>query len=66
MTYKWTDLSKTQQNQARRISETLWDEGIKATVSQIAKYFDEAMEFTRGQYDRAEFIALVGGKARVQ
>lgn len=63
MTYKWEKLSKTQQNAARRIRDNLAREGVGVTVSQVAKYFDEAMAFERGQYDRAEFIALVGGVA---
>lgn len=61
MTYKWNDLSKTQQNAARRIRDQLATEGIGATVSQIAKHFDEAMAFTAGRYDREKFITLVEG-----
>jgi hypothetical protein len=61
MAYRWEQLSKNQHDAARRIRDRLAHEGIGVSVSQVAKYFDEAMEFTRGDYDRDAFIKLVGG-----
>lgn len=57
--YKWAQLSKRQQDEARAVRQQMWDQGMSATVSQIAKRYDDAMAFRRGELSLAEFARLV-------
>lgn len=62
-TYKWAQLSRWQQDEARAVRQQLWDQGMSATVSQIAKRYDDAMAFSRGELSFAEFARLVDAVA---
>lgn len=47
---KWHQMTSTQQNAARRLSSLLYDkEDVFVTVSQVAKYFDQVMAWSRGE-----------------
>lgn len=59
MTYKWQDLSKAQQNYARRISEKLPRE---ISTSQIAKYLDDFAAWDKGTITADELAARTGHK----
>ena len=56
-TYKWNDLSKRQQDMARRIAEK---SGQKVTASQAAKYLDYIFAVQRGQMTAAQFTKETG------
>jgi hypothetical protein len=61
-TYKWDQLTASQRQTARRIRDELADQHhIGASVSQIAKYFDQAMEWKRGSLSIEELTRTVGG-----
>lgn len=45
---QWTKMTKTQQDTARTLRGRLADAGVETSVSQVAKYFDEVMRWTRG------------------
>lgn len=58
-TYKWAQLSRAQQDDAREVRQRLWDQGLSATVSQIARHYDEAAAWQRGELTAAEFARVV-------
>jgi len=61
-TYKWNQLTPRQQQSARRIRDELAEQhGIGVTVSQIAKHYDQAMEWKRGDLSLQDLIRIVGG-----
>jgi hypothetical protein len=57
--YKWAQLSRAQQDDARDVRQRLWDRGLSATVSQIARHYDEAVAWQRGELTVAEFARVV-------
>lgn len=61
-TYKWTQLTARQQQAARGIRDELAEQhGIGASVSQVAKYFDQAMAWKRGDLPLGDLTRIVGG-----
>jgi hypothetical protein len=61
-TYKWNQLTARQQQAARGIRDELAGQhGIGASVSQVAKHFDQAMAWKRGELSLEEFTRIVGG-----
>ena len=61
-TYKWDQLTARQQQAARGIRDELAGQhGIGASVSQVAKHFDQAMAWKRGELSLDEFTRIVGG-----
>jgi hypothetical protein len=58
-TYSWTELTKAQQSAARELRDRLNARGVIVTVSQIARYFNQSMDYSRGHMDEAVYFALV-------
>jgi hypothetical protein len=56
-TYKWDQLSKKQQDTARRIAEQT---GQQVTASQAAKYLDYIFAVKRGEISAVEFTKQTG------
>jgi hypothetical protein len=61
-TYDWSELSKGQQTKARAILAELGEAGVQTTVSQVAKYFDTAMNFTNGSISAQRYAELTGAE----
>lgn len=61
-TYKWQQLSRAQQDAARRVRQKLWDLGLSATASQIARHFDEGMDWERGDVTLEDFARTVSAE----
>ena len=58
---KWEKMTRRQRDAARDITEQLWKAGVTGcTVSQVAKYFDEAMSWDRGRMPLAELCEIAG------
>lgn len=53
----WTKMSKAQQDMARRVAKELATAGHDTTVSQVAKYFEDAMSWRRGDITLAALVA---------
>ncbi|MFI6813788.1 hypothetical protein ACIBG7_15310 [Nonomuraea sp. NPDC050328] len=61
----WNQLSKAQQNTARKLSAELVAAGVEdATVSQVAKHFDQAMRWKRGQLALDQLAETTGWSLR--
>jgi hypothetical protein len=59
MTYKWQQLSKSQQDYARRIAEKI---KYQVSTSQVAKYLDDFAAYDRGEITAADLTARTGHK----
>lgn len=57
MTYKWDQLTRRQQDAARRVASGALKEVPAASVSQVAKYLDECLAFERGEVTLDELYA---------
>lgn len=63
----WTKLNRHQQNTARRLSERLYSEGVSGcTVSQVAKYLDDAQAWRDGSITLADLCERAGWDAPTQ
>lgn len=61
MTYKWQQLGKREQDEARRMTERFWKQDIKAaTVSQVAKYLDDCRAYDEDAITLDELYARTG------
>lgn len=61
---KWHQLTKGQQNTARRIVEKLWDAGVKqATTSSVARNLDDAIDWQDGHLTLEELCDRAGWDA---
>ena len=60
MTYKWDQLTKYQQAEARRIAFAELKDVAGATTSQCAKYSDEVQDFRRGSITLDDLLAATG------
>lgn len=58
MTYKWQELTRSQQDYARKISART--QCPTASVSQVAKYLDDFAAFDRGDIDADELKTRTG------
>jgi hypothetical protein len=57
VTYKWQQLSKSQQDYARRIAEKI---KYQVSTSQVAKYLDDFTAYDRGEITADELTARTG------
>lgn len=58
---QWNQMTRSQQNAARRMSEKLFAEGFKGcTVSQCAKYYDEAERYQDGGLSADQLAKATG------
>lgn len=57
---KWSQLTRTQQQTARKLRTKLSDAGIDTTVSQIGIYLDDAERWNGGALTDAELCARTG------
>jgi hypothetical protein len=60
---QWNKMTKRQQDAAREMRNKLGSEGVEATTSQIAKYFDEVMAYVRGDIDVQTLCTQTGWTA---
>ena len=61
-TYKWQQLTRPQQEACRRVRQALWDLGLSATVSQIARFHDQAMDWEGGDLSLEDFARVVSAE----
>lgn len=59
MTYKFHELTKRQQNEARRARDKMHQDGWGVSVSQLAKYFDDTEEYLAGAMTAEELAPIV-------
>ena len=58
--YSWTELSRAQQQAARRIWRAWIAAGGETTVSQVARYLDAFAAWDRGTIDATEVERITG------
>lgn len=59
-TVDWTKMTARQRDAARAMLEKLRKEGVSTSVSQVAKYFEEAMTWNRGEISLGTLCAQTG------
>jgi hypothetical protein len=59
---KWSQLSRSQQAEARRIHTDMGKAGIVTTVSQVAAHWDDAQEWHSGAIDTARYVEITGAE----
>jgi hypothetical protein len=57
---QWTDLTRREQNEARKLARGELASIPDASVSQVAKYFDEATAYRDGQMTLADLLKVTG------
>lgn len=65
-TYRWEQLTTDQRNTARRLRDDLAGQGWGITVSQLAKHFDQAMAWRRGEITAEALAGLCSGAVRIE